>query len=463
MRHLVLLVLAFASVVLTVGGHRPVVVAQEAFIVIVSLDSATNERLSGACYIINNASIEGCDENGDGQVDFQDVPAGTYSVTETRAPAGYAPVADFIIEVPQDGLHEELVSHEQLGGDSTADQLSSEEASRLFAFYESPTFGYILNWRTDQWRVTEELSEDSRDRLTLVGDAGMVSFDGYVGFSGDPSQCLATAVEQLYAAGEGRELQAAKDEDGNLIEGSFGEARAYALYTFVTTDVEGAERDFVAHLECRRLKSGSAVLQVIYLTTVDQYNENSLGNDPADDLMRSVVMPRASADDARELDRSTTSNCLDSLPRPPAVLLDQSGNEVGLASVVRVHRDDDTTGYFVFVSFENSGDRALPVSPTDLLWLRDEWLLEEESQVTASDTPDEFEWILGEGEPFDRERILLPGQRAVLRLAFAAPPLAGAAARNVFVYAPVTGQETEIGYAAPCFGGPGGRPRLSGS
>jgi hypothetical protein len=55
------------------------------------------DLLTGACYIIQNASIEGCDENGDGQVDFADVTPGEYTVHQTKTPSGFPTVADFKI------------------------------------------------------------------------------------------------------------------------------------------------------------------------------------------------------------------------------------------------------------------------------------------------------------------------------------------------------------------------------
>jgi uncharacterized surface anchored protein len=57
------------------------------------------ELLTGACYVINDASIEGCDENGDGQVDYRDVVPGTYTVTQTQAPRGSRTVRDFPITI----------------------------------------------------------------------------------------------------------------------------------------------------------------------------------------------------------------------------------------------------------------------------------------------------------------------------------------------------------------------------
>ena len=57
-------------------------------VALVTRDPETGELLTGACYIILDASIEGCDENDDGQVDFEDVVPGTYTIHQTTAPDG---------------------------------------------------------------------------------------------------------------------------------------------------------------------------------------------------------------------------------------------------------------------------------------------------------------------------------------------------------------------------------------
>lgn len=59
---------------------------------IVSADIHSGRSLAGACYILIDYSEEGCDENGDGQVDFADVAVGTYTVIQTGTPNGYSPV-----------------------------------------------------------------------------------------------------------------------------------------------------------------------------------------------------------------------------------------------------------------------------------------------------------------------------------------------------------------------------------
>jgi uncharacterized surface anchored protein len=68
-------------------------------VALVTRHPETGELLTGACYIILDASIEGCDENEDGQVDFEDVSPGTYEVTQTSAPDGFDEIDDFTVQI----------------------------------------------------------------------------------------------------------------------------------------------------------------------------------------------------------------------------------------------------------------------------------------------------------------------------------------------------------------------------
>lgn len=77
----------------------PVPGAGTADISLVTRDPVTGALLPGACYIIVNASNEGCDENGDGQVDFADVAVGAYTARQTVAPAGFPAANDFRVNV----------------------------------------------------------------------------------------------------------------------------------------------------------------------------------------------------------------------------------------------------------------------------------------------------------------------------------------------------------------------------
>jgi hypothetical protein len=68
-------------------------------IALITRDPSTGELLTGTCYVLVDYSNEGCDENGDGQVTFDDIPAGTYTVRQTQAPAGYTSINDYSINV----------------------------------------------------------------------------------------------------------------------------------------------------------------------------------------------------------------------------------------------------------------------------------------------------------------------------------------------------------------------------
>lgn len=73
----------------------------EVNVALVTRDPDTGDLITGACYIILDASIEGCDENGDGQVDYEGVAPGTYTLTQTLAPDGYGRIADFEIQISE--------------------------------------------------------------------------------------------------------------------------------------------------------------------------------------------------------------------------------------------------------------------------------------------------------------------------------------------------------------------------
>jgi len=90
--------------------------------------SGEGDLLLGACYIINNASIEGCDENGDGQVDYRGVRPGTYTVTQTLAPGNNRPVADFTITISNEVKQVFVVNQAGWSAESTIVSLIAVDA-----------------------------------------------------------------------------------------------------------------------------------------------------------------------------------------------------------------------------------------------------------------------------------------------------------------------------------------------
>ncbi|MCO5219969.1 MAG: prealbumin-like fold domain-containing protein [Thermomicrobiales bacterium] len=68
-------------------------------IALITRDPDDGHLLFHGCYILLEYGNEGCDENGDGQITYADVPFGVYTVHQTRTPSGYPTVSDFQITV----------------------------------------------------------------------------------------------------------------------------------------------------------------------------------------------------------------------------------------------------------------------------------------------------------------------------------------------------------------------------
>ncbi len=74
-------------------------------IALITREPEDGDLLTGACYVLVGYSNEGCDENGDGQVTFAQVLYDTYTVQQTRTPAGYPTINDYEISIqPVDGI-----------------------------------------------------------------------------------------------------------------------------------------------------------------------------------------------------------------------------------------------------------------------------------------------------------------------------------------------------------------------
>ena len=65
---------------------------------------AGGQRLPGACWEIVELGTQACDDTGNGAAIFDGVPPGSYTVREVSPPGDTAPVADFRVDVPAEGL-----------------------------------------------------------------------------------------------------------------------------------------------------------------------------------------------------------------------------------------------------------------------------------------------------------------------------------------------------------------------
>ncbi|MEA2595793.1 MAG: hypothetical protein QOF01_2262 [Thermomicrobiales bacterium] len=175
-------------------------------VTIVNVDDATGEHLTGTCYIINGGSIEGCDENGDGWVEFRGVATGVYTVTETRVPAGYTKVDDFTIVVPPWGHQSFVVRH----GPRSTSQLPGSELVDVSVVSRDAETGefltgacYIIEpWSNEGCDENGDGKVDFQDiphgRYVLVETRAPAGYLPVLGLAPLISQPLGGGIQTLY-------------------------------------------------------------------------------------------------------------------------------------------------------------------------------------------------------------------------------------------------------------------------
>ena len=83
-----------------------------------TIDASNQFAITDVCYVLQDFSNEGCDDNGDGRVAFEGLKDGqALTVVQTSRPDGYLPVGDFPITIVNDG------------GQQTVDVVMSEDRS----------------------------------------------------------------------------------------------------------------------------------------------------------------------------------------------------------------------------------------------------------------------------------------------------------------------------------------------
>ena len=116
---------------------------------LITRDPESSELLEGACYVLIDFSNEGCDENRDGRVEFEDVPAGTYEVDQTTAPEDEDLIERFTIEVIEEAAEQGIVVKQ--------DRFQTDDDHRhVSILYQDP--------------YTGELVKDEDTCITLVND-----------------------------------------------------------------------------------------------------------------------------------------------------------------------------------------------------------------------------------------------------------------------------------------------------
>jgi hypothetical protein len=162
--------------------------------------------------------------------------------------------------------------------------------------YESPTWGYGLEWDGDDWEVAEEVVGEGRiglDELVLEGGSATLTIAGFKGYDGDPEACLAGEVENLGLESGVSDHAPAEDRDGEPIAGESESGGVYGLYTLTREDDDGDEQEWVQYVECRTLEEGEAVLLIVLEVPARDYEDVV---DSLRDVLDSIEMSGGSDD-----------------------------------------------------------------------------------------------------------------------------------------------------------------------
>ncbi len=230
-------------------------------------------------------------ESGD-----QDLDAEDYSfLVDCRELVDDEAVLIIIHVFPADNLGDELVEAQvvtdtiaigdERGGSESGSEDDFASAGVEGNAYESPAWGYTLEWDDDIWEVRDASASTNSDFLNLTNADGSLIISGIADL-GDIDSCMEQAID-FYSTDDGVEnWEVLEDEDGDPIEHS-NSRRAYGAYVYTITEDSGDEIDFVNYIECRPLEDDAGIL-ISHLTELDDYEDQS---DLRDVLLDTLEIP----------------------------------------------------------------------------------------------------------------------------------------------------------------------------
>jgi hypothetical protein len=151
-------------------------------------------------------------------------------------------------------------------------QAESDELSGVDgATYESPTWGFTLEWDEDDWEVVQATSEDGVDAVLLSIPGGALIVRG-LPLEDDAEQCRRDYARALRNDDGVDDWEPLEDEEGDPIAGE-EPGRAFAAFslTFTTDDGEGQAR--VNYVECRSLVPHEAMMTVLLIALRADYED----------------------------------------------------------------------------------------------------------------------------------------------------------------------------------------------
>ena len=163
---------------------------------------------------------------------------------------------------------------ESPGGLDTESRKGETDTGLAGNAYQSPNWGYTLEWDEAGWKAMEVTSDDGLDTLHLRTSRSSLYLIGEDAHRGDPAACLDDWTGALSGEQDVDNWQPLEDEDGELVAGERRD-RAWAAFSLTYANDEGDEFGYVASLECRTLIEDEATLTILHVTGEADYEAES--------------------------------------------------------------------------------------------------------------------------------------------------------------------------------------------
>lgn len=132
------------------------------------------------------------------------------------------------------------------------------------AVYTSPTWGYTIRWRSNEWSVERDASIDGADVLELGDGVGnRVEFVGRPSGGESPADCLDRMIAETTAVTGTTGYSVVHATSGEPFSGR-SDYQAYLVYRLKQPDAEGAADERIVYSECQALAPDAAVFERQY-------------------------------------------------------------------------------------------------------------------------------------------------------------------------------------------------------
>lgn len=216
-------------------------------------------------------------------VEDEAVLAFSLIVVEDNADEGLEALADIqaSLELPDDADQRRETATPEDDETRTSDDTAGVNGNT----YESPTYGFTLDWDADLWEVDFAASDNDGDILILTDGISTVTFAAAEGFDGDAEACVAAAEDDIGDRRGVEDVEILEDEDGPLVEGD--EDSAYGYYGYTLEQRNGDAEEMYEYVKCSALDDGQSVVRISQAAPVANADEEL---DALDELLEGVEL-----------------------------------------------------------------------------------------------------------------------------------------------------------------------------